>query len=169
MENYDLEENEVVLYKGKVLFPNTKGTTEIILTNINFVLITKQKKIFAKEQVVVDTYAVNEIKYYNNQPQVIKKGNLIELYFLDDEIEFEFEARNEARKFVNATLNLLTNKTAFERNAEKVKNTISVIDNTLGIDTRGMTANVIKNGIVGQASNMFGKGVTAISKIIKKK
>ena len=132
MEHYDLEEDEVVLYKGKVSLQNQKGITELILTNINFVLITKQKKLFSKEQVSVETYAVNEIKCYNGNPQVIKKGNLIELYFLNDETEFTFDSRNEARKFVNATLTLLTNKSAFERGAEKVKGTISTIDNTFG-------------------------------------
>ena len=47
MEHYDLEEDEVVLYKGKVSLQNQKGITELILTNINFVLITKQKKLFS--------------------------------------------------------------------------------------------------------------------------
>ena len=169
MEHYDLEEDEVVLYKGKVSLQNQKGITELILTNINFVLITKQKKLFSKEQVSVETYAVNEIKCYNGNPQVIKKGNLIELYFLNDETEFTFDSRNEARKFVNATLTLLTNKSAFERGAEKVKGTISTIDNTFGIDSMSITGNVIKNGVVGKTANVLGKGIKTISNIIKKK
>ena len=169
MENYDLEENEVVLYKGNVSLSNQKGFTQLILTNINFVLITKQKKIFGKDQVNVETYAVNELKYYNDSPQVIKKGNLIELYFLSEEVEFSFDSRNEARKFVNATLTLLTNKSTFERNAEKVKETISVIDNTLGIDSVGMTSNVTKNGVVGKATDVISKSVKAIGNFIKKK
>ena len=94
MEYYDLEEDEVVLYKGKVSLQNQKGITELILTNINFVLITKQKKLFSKEQVSVETYAVNEIKCYNGNPQVIKKGNLIELYFLNDET-YNIKVENE--------------------------------------------------------------------------
>jgi len=169
MKNYDLEESEVVLYKGQVSLPQTKGITEIVLTNINFVLITKRKKLFAKDLVNVETYAVNEIKYYNGNPQVIKKGNLIELYFLNEEIEFTFNSRNEARKFVNATLTLLTNKSTLERSAEKVKNTISVIDNTLGIDSMGITGNVLGNGLVGKTAGAIGKGLKTISKIVKKK
>ena len=169
MENYDLEENEVVLYKGLVLLPQTKGITELILTNINFVLITKHKKLLAKDQVNVETYAVNEIKYYNGNPQVIKKGNLIELYFLNEEVEFTFDSRNEARKFVNATLTLLTNKSTLERRTEKVKNTISVIDNALGINSMGITGNILSNSLVGKTAGAIGKGVKTISKIVKKK
>ena len=49
MEHYDLEENEVVFYKGQVSQRNKKGTTEVVLTNINLVFINKYKKLFSKE------------------------------------------------------------------------------------------------------------------------
>jgi len=168
MENYDLAQDEVVLYKGNVSLPKQKGITQLILTNINFVLITIKKKLCSKPQVNVDIYSVNEIKYYNDTPQVIKKGNLIELYFLTDEVEFTFASGNEARKFVNATLTLLTNKSSFVRRAEKVKNTISMIDNSLGIDSVGLAKNIIKNGTVVKTASTIGKGVKTIGKIVKK-
>jgi len=159
MEYYDLEENEVVLFKGEVELNNKKGLTEFILTNINFVFITKQKKLFSKPQINIETYQVNELKYYNGSPQVIKKGNLIELYFLNDEIEFRFDSRNEARKCVNAILNLLTDKTTFERTAEKVKNSISVVDKTFGIDSLKLTGDAIKGGVFGKTTNVLSKGI----------
>lgn len=172
MENYDLEENEVVLYKGNVSLTKQKGITELILTNINFVLITKYKKLFSKEQVSVETYPIEEIKYYNGIPQIIKKGHLIELYFLNEETEFTFESRNEARKFVNATMKLLTHKTAFERVVEngidKVKGTIDIVDNKLGVNTVEITKGAIKNGVVGKTTNVIGKGLKTIGKIMKK-
>ena len=168
MQNYDLEENEVVLYKGQVSQKKQKGLTELLLTNINFVLINKQKKLFSKEIVNVETYPIIELKYYNGVPQVIKKGNLIELYFLNEEIEFNFDSRNEARKFVNTTLNLLTNKTTFERTAEKVKETISVVDNTLGIDSVQLTENALKDGLLGKTTKVINKGVKIFKNFIKK-
>ena len=172
MENYDLEQDEVVLYKGNVSLKKKKGITELILTNINFVLITKKKRLFAKEQVSVDTYPIDEIKYYKGNPQVIKKGHLIELYFLNDETEFTFESRNEARKFVSAALNLLTNKTTFERTLEKgidkVKGTISLVDDKLGVDSVGITKGAIKNGLIGKTTNVIGNGIKAIGHLKKK-
>lgn len=168
MENYDLEKDEVVLYKGNVSLPKEKGLTQLILTNINFVLITRKKKLFSKEQVNVDIYPVNEIKYYKDIPQVIKNGYNVELYLLDDEVSFEFDSKNEVRKFVNATMTLLTNKSTLERNTKKIKDTISTINNGLGIDSIGIAKNVLKNGIVGKTTNVIGKGVKTISKIIKK-
>ena len=168
MENYDLEKDEVVLYKGNVSLPKEKGLTQLILTNINFVLITRKKKLFSKEQVNVDIYPVNEIKYYKDIPQVIKNGYNVELYLLDDEVSFEFDSKNEVRKFINATMTLLTNKSTLERNTKKIKDTISTINNGLGIDSVGIAKNVLKNGIVGKTTNVIGKGVKTISKIIKK-
>lgn len=173
MENYDLEESEVVLYKGKVSLTNQKGITELILTNINFVLITKHKKLFSKEQVNVETFPIEEIKFYNGVPQIIKKGHLIELYFLNEETEFTFESRNEARKFVSAALNLLTHKTTFERvfekGVDKVKGTIEMVDKKLGIDTVEITKGAIKNGIIGKTTNVIGSGVKVIGHLTKKK
>lgn len=171
MEHYDLEESEVVLYKGNVSLKKKKGITELVLTNINFVLITRRKRLFSKEQVDVETFPIDEIKYYKGNPQVIKKGHLIELYFLNDETEFTFESRNEARKFVSATLNLLTNKTTFERTLEKsidkVKGTISLVDDKLGVDSVGITKGAIKNGFIGRTTNVIGNGIKAISHLKK--
>ncbi|MGN0798633.1 MAG: hypothetical protein ACI4L7_03635 [Christensenellales bacterium] len=173
MENYDLQQDEVVLYKGKVVLKQKKGITELILTNKNFVLITTKKKLFAKAEVFVDTYPVKEIKYYKDNPQVIRKGQLIELYFLNDETEFMFESKSEARIFVSTALNLLTNKTTFERTflkgSDKIKNTISMVDKSLGVDTVGIAKNVIKNGMLGKTTNVIGKGVKVIGKFIGKK
>jgi len=124
--------------------------------------------LFSKEEVSVDTYPVCEIKWYKGTPQLIKKGNLVELYLLHDEVEFEFASGNEARKFVNVSLTLLTNKTSFERNAEKLKNTISMVDNSLGIDSVKLTGNIIKSGTIGKTTNVIGKGFKTIGKLIKK-
>ena len=168
MKHYELEKDEVVLYKGNVSLLNKKGTTNLILTNYNFVLITTKKKIFANDEVCVDIYPINEIKYYNNIPQVIKKGCIIELYLLDEEVEFTFETKSEARKFLNATLTLLTNKTSFERGANKLKNTISMIDNSFGINCTQIAENAIKNSTLGTTTNLIDKGIKTIGKIIKK-
>lgn len=169
MEHYDLDETEVVLYKGNVTLPNLKGDTQLILTNINLVLITRVKKLLAKEQVSVESYPMNEIKYYRDIPQVLRKGNLLELYFLHEEVEFSFNSSSDARKFVNATLTLLTNKTNFERKAEKVKSTISTLDNSLGINSKNITTNLLANNVVGKTMGSIGKGIKTVGKIFKKK
>lgn len=172
MENYDLDESEVVLYKGEVVLPKEKGDTQLLLTNINFVLITKRKKLFQKEEVFVEIYPITEIKYYDGSPQIIRKGNLIEMYFLNDETEFTFESKGEARKFVTASLNLLAKKNTFtrvfENSVDAVKDTIKVVDDKLGINSVEIAKNVVKNGIVKKTTNVIGSGVKAIGYFTKK-
>ena len=165
MENYILKENEVVFYKGQVSRKNQKGSTEIILTNIKLVFINKHKKLFAKENVIIEEYNINKIKYFNNTPQVFKKGNLIEIYLLGEEIFFTFNSRNESKKFFNSLLNYLTNKTTFQRTVEKINSTIATVDETLEIDSKQIAGNVIKNGMVGNISKTISKiGISFFNK-----
>ena len=167
MENYELEEDEVVLYKGFVNLAGEKSQTELILTNISFVLITKRKQMFKKEQVQVDTYPVNEIKYYKGDPQVIKKGRHVELYFISGETEFDFQSQNECRKFVDTAKNLITNKNKFERSVEKVKATISMVDNSLGISSVDVAKLAINKGVVGKTVKVIGKTASVVGKGVK--
>lgn len=164
MENYKLKENEVVLYKGEITLADKKGNTQLILTNLNIVFITKNKKLFTEEEVNVDFYPVEEIKIYEGIPQIKTKGNIVELYLLSTEKEFTFISKIELHKFMSEAKKLLTGKTTAERNAEKVKNTIKLVDDTLGIDTVSAVGNTVKDGIVGKV----GKGFKAIGKIFKK-
>ena len=166
MEYYDLDEDEVVLYKGNVALKNQKGITELVLTNKNFVFITKIKKLFAKDEVVVDEFPINEVKIYNGEYQVLKKGNVVEIYFFHNEIEFAFEAGNECRKFMNAALKLLTTKNKFERAVDKTKSAIQCVDTSLGVDSVGM----VKKAATGVVTHktVIGKAFGAIKSIGKK-
>ena len=68
MENYELKPNEFLLYKGDVLLgTNKKASTQLIFTNINFVFVTKIKKLFSEEEVIVKNYAVADLKFYKNE------------------------------------------------------------------------------------------------------
>ncbi len=157
MDNYNLKAEEVVLYKGNGLFKNKKGITELILTNINIVFINKYKKPFSKEEITVYEYSVRSIKIYEGVPQIRTKGNIVEIYLLENEVEFEFYAKTELHKFVNASNKLLTGETSVQKGAKKIKNAIGLVNDTLGINTVEATGNLIKNGIVGNVTGALGK------------
>lgn len=154
MNNYKLKENEVVLYKGDVTLSN-KNSKRLILTNLNIVLIDQE------DNVSIEIYPIEDIKLYQGQPQIKKKGNLVEIYLLSTEIDFVFNSKIELNKFISEAIKLLTGKTAVERGAEKVKNAIKLVDDTLGINTVSAVGSVVKDGVVG-------KGFKKIGKIIKK-
>ena len=157
MENYKLRADEVVLYKGDVILKNKKGLTSLILTNLKIVLINKYKKPLSKEEISILEYPVNSIKIYENMPQITVNGNFVEIYLLETEIEFEFNSKIELHKFNNAAKKLLTGQTSTERMCNNIKDSIGLIDDTLGINTVQATGNLLKNGIVGNVTGVIGK------------
>lgn len=157
MENYKLRADEVVLYKGKVSLKGKKGSTELILTNINLVLINKYTPLFRKEEVTVLEHPVNTIKMYEGVPQVKTKDTTAEIYLLEKEIEVDFNSRMELHQFTNVVVKLLTGDDAVHRGAKKVKDSIALVDDTLGIDTVQTVGDVLKEGIVGSIAGALGK------------
>lgn len=157
MEHYNLDEDEVVLYKGDVVFKEKTQSTQIILTNKNLVFIDVVKKIFAHDEIETQIYPVNEIKMYEGVPQVKAKSNDVEIYLKTKELEFGFQSKNEVYKFRSAIIKLLTGKTGFERGADKFKDKIDVVNDTFGVDVVKSTEDVVKNGIVESIGGLYEK------------
>lgn len=157
MDHYSLQNDEVVLYEGKVNLIGSQGNDELILTNINIVIITKIKKIFQKEQVEVKTFSVENVKVFNDAPQIKQSDTVVEVYLTDAEIKLGFDSKLTARKFVSKAVELITGKSTSVRGAAKIKGAVGLVDDTLGIDTIGTIKNVMENGIVRTALGGIGK------------
>ena len=128
-----------------------------MLTNINIVLILKSKKMFSKEEVDIQIFPVGDIKSFNDIPQLKQSDYKVEIYFTDLEIILDFLSKSEARKFVGAVYEFVTGKSTSERGASKVKGTINVVNDALGIDAVGTLKNVVENGLVGNIFGSLGK------------
>ena len=50
-------------------------------------------------------------------------------------------------------INAVTGTTMAERGSEKVKGAFNIVDETLGLDTRGIAKGIIENGIKGTIIN----------------
>lgn len=164
MEDYSLQSNEAVLYKGEATFGSNRTRSELLLTNINIVVITKTKKLFSKEQVDLELFPVEEIKVYNDIPQIKQTDCKVEVYLTNTEITLSFDSKFAAHKFANAANKLITGKSMSERGAEKVKGAVNLVDNTLGISTVGTIKSVVENGVVGTVFGGLGKKVQAQAK-----
>ena len=173
MTNYNLQPNESVLYTGSVSMEKRSGSNELTLTNLNIIIVNTVKKLFAKEQVTVETYPVEQIKVYNEMPQIKQKYLKVEVFLTSGEVAFSFQTKTEAHKFVNAAMQLLTGKSVAERRADKVKGAIGLVDNALGINTADTVKNALENGIAGTILGGFGKktapaakGVSTASEVV---
>ncbi|MGM9683402.1 MAG: SHOCT domain-containing protein [Eubacteriales bacterium] len=169
MEHYQLQSDETVLYKGEVIKVdrNKKGsfmdsfstppTTELILTNKNIVLITRIKKMFAKEQPNVEVFPLDDVKVYDGMPQVKHNKINIEIYLTSGEIYVDFNSKLDALKFYQTAIQTLTGKSLATRGAEKVKGGIGLVDDTLGISTVDTVKGVLENGLAGTLFSGFKK------------
>lgn len=147
MKHYVLDEDEVPLYKGKVERKEKSGETELVLTNKRFIFVTITQNEFMSEIVSVNEYSVSEVKEYKGIHQVLRKGNVVEIYFLHDEVEFAFEKGSECKKFISAALETLTSKNKFRRAVDKVSKVNAereYLDETLHIDSVGIVKNAAK-------------------------
>ena len=164
MEHYSLQADEAVLYKGAVTCKGAGNNIEFILTNLFLVFVIKTKKIFSKEEIKVEKYSVDDIKFYNDEPQIKQQGANVEIYLLNGEETVTFLSKNEANKFVSALLELLTGKTKLQRTADKAKSTVDAVDNTFGIDTVGTVKNILEIGsnIAGIFGGKKGKTIQTI-------
>jgi len=143
MKHYNLDEDEVLLYKGKVSFKNKSVETELVLTNKKFVFISVIQNEFMLDVVSVDKFSVCDVKQYQGNYQVKRDGNIVEIYFLHDEVEFVFEKGSECQKFMNEALKLLTGKNKFERGAEKFFKGKECVDNSLHIDSSAIAKKTV--------------------------
>lgn len=144
MEHYNLQQDEVVLYKGAVSCKERRGAIDLALTNFNFVFIIKTKKLLSKEQVEVLTYPIDAVKKYKEQPQVKATAETVEIYFTNAEYTLVFPDKKEAKKFVSKALDIITGKNAFVRGVDKAKATVAMVDETLGIDSVGLATTAVK-------------------------
>lgn len=157
MTNYTLQPNETILYQGNVFIERRTATVEMMLTNHNLVFVITTRKFLSKSQLDVEVYPIEEIKIYNDIPQIKQKNNRVEIFLSYGEVVVLFTSMFEASKFVNAALHLLTGKTMAERSADKFKGAVGLVDNTLGIDTVNTVKTVLENGIAGTLLGGLGK------------
>lgn len=162
MKNYELKTDEVVLYKGDIMQRNTYTTSQIILTNYNIIFDSD----INQDVVVTESYPIEEVKMYNGEPQIKTKGNIVEIYFITTEKEFQFISKLELIKFINTAKKLLTGKSKFERGAEKYKKAMQSFNKAIDDETVASTKNAI--GKVTDVTTTIATAVKPAAKLLEK-
>ncbi|MBQ6323702.1 MAG: hypothetical protein IJI22_02595 [Bacilli bacterium] len=150
--NYEIGKDEVILYEGKVGFKKMGASTNFILTSKKMIF-EKEKGLFKKEKEVLDVIELNKIKTYNNALQIKQKMTELEIQTEEQKLSLYFNGMIEAKKVMTKIINATTNTTVAKRGSEKVKGAIDLVDDTLGLDTRGVVRGVVENGIKGTLIN----------------
>lgn len=152
MGTITLLEDEVVLYKGTATSNEYKGNLNITSTSYR-IIVEKEKGIFKKEIELLDTISLETVKAYNDVAQIKQKGSSVEIQTKEKNITFVFSGIFEARKFAGKAIDATTGTTLAKRSSEKVKSAFNMIDDTLGLDTRGAIKSVLEQGVKGTIVN----------------
>ena len=156
MANYELMADEVILYEGVVTNKNSKGTLQLILTSQK-IIFEKEKGLFKKERELIDILPLETVKIYNDAAQVKQKGDTVEVQTVDKNIAIVFSGMLEARKFTGKIVDAVTGTTLARRSSDKIKDAFNIVDDTLGLDTRGTIKGFLENGVKGTIINGLGK------------
>ena len=156
MTNFELLADEVVLYEGIVTSKNYKGSLQLTLTSHKIVL-EKEKGIFKKERELVDVIMLETVKFYNNAAQIKQKNDTVEVQTTDKNIALVFSGMLEARKFTGKIVDAVTGTTLAKRSSDKIKDAFGMVDDTLGLDTRGTIKGILENGVKCTLLNGIGK------------
>lgn len=156
MKSYELQQDEVVLYEGSVSCNELKGNLQMTLTSQK-IIFEKEKGIFKKEIELVEIILLESIKFYNNEAQIKQKMSTVTIQTTEKNITLVFAGMIEATKFTKKIVDAVTGTTMAKRSADKIKDAFNIVDDTLGVDTRGAIKGILENGIKGTIMNGIGK------------
>lgn len=154
MNNYEIDNDEVILYENYGVVDNLQDHSKLILTSKKLI-IENTKTVKAglfkskSESTLVDIVMLENIKRYNDKAQVQQKNSGVYIQTIGKNLNIEFEGIVEARKFITKITDAITGTTIFERGTEKIKETFNTVDDVLGFNTRDTIKGVIANGVVG--------------------
>ena len=156
MANYELQPEEVVLYEGAVTCNAYKGNLLMTLTSQKLI-VEKEKGLFKKERELIDIMLLDSVKFYNDTVQIKQKGSEVEVQTVEKNLTIAFSGMLEARKFTGKIVDAVTGTTLAKRGSNKIKDAFNMIDDTLGLDTRGTIKGVLEQGVKGTILNGIGK------------
>ena len=146
MQNFELESEEVILYEDFVNSNEFKGHLKLTLTSQK-IIFEKEKGLFKKELNLVDIIFLENIKFYNDKVQIKQKGSNVIIQTTNKNITISFSDILKARKFVNNVIDTITGTTIAKRGSNKIKDAFNIVDDTLGLDTRGTIKGLVENGV----------------------
>ena len=156
MDNYELAVDEVILYEGKVTSKNYKGDLQLTLTSQRIVMEQEKGKI-KKVCELIGIMELSTIKMYNGVAQIKQHNSDVELQSTEGVYSFSFANLIEARKFTGKAIDATTGTTLAKRVSGKTKDAFEMLDDTLGLDTRGTVKGVLEKGVKGVIISGIGK------------
>ena len=150
--NYTLDSDEVILFEGEVGYNRDVVGDYLTLTNKRMIF-ERQKGIIKKKKELIESISLEDIKIYNNEVQCNAKGFDINIQTKEKNIKVRFNGLIAPSKVCTLIRTELTGTDTLSRGSNKVNKVLNTVDETLGLDTRGIVKGVLENGIKGSIIN----------------
>ena len=155
--NYEIASDEVILYEGYVGYEDNKNksvSTKFTLTSKR--MIFEKKLGFLKTRYeLYKEISLSDIKIFNDEVQCKQQSDSVLIQTKNENISLYIGSILEARKVCSSIINTLTGTTTAQRGSDKIKKAIDLVDDTLGINTRGIANGILENGIKSTFINGF--------------
>lgn len=152
MKNYEIDNDEVILYEGKVGYNKNYIDVEFKLTSKKMIF-EKQKGFIKKTKELIDVVLLDEIKIYNDSVQVKQKMNELQIQTINKNFSIYASGMLETKKIATKIIDIITGTTISKRGSQKISGAIDLVDETLGLNTRDTVKGVLENGIKGTLIN----------------
>ncbi len=150
--NYTLDNDEVILFEGDVGYNRNICKDYLTLTSKKMIF-EKQKGIFGNKKELIEIIDLNDIKIHNDEVQCLAKGLEINIQTIHKNIKIKFSGLINPQKVCTLIKNEVTGTNSLSRGSNKVNSVLNTVDETLGLDTRGVAKGIIENGIKGTLIN----------------
>ena len=151
--NYQIEEDEVILYEGEVRYKAESNRIVKTVFTLTSKIFEQEKGFFKKQKELLDIICIDDIKIFNDELQCKQKLNELQIQTIKKNFSIIFDGFLEAKKVNTKILNAVTGTTIAKRGANKVKGALDLVDETFGIETRGIAKGLLENGIKGTIIN----------------
>lgn len=152
MDNYVIDNDEVILFEGKVGYNKNNMDVEFKLTSKKMIF-EKTKGVIKKTKELIDIVPLDKIKIYNDSVQIKQKMNELQVQTIDKNFSIYVNGILEAKKIIIKIIDTVTGTTVTKRGTQKISGAIDLVDETLGLNTRDAVKGVIENGIKGTLIN----------------
>ena len=141
MNNYALKNDETILHHcevqlltaGKKVGDYKSTLAELVLTNFNIVVKTNVKSLFSTS-VVTEVFKVEDVKLYDDTPQIKRDKRRVDICLNGRELFLEFNKEKEAKEFCDKALRLVSGNSKFVRVVKKTQKAVKETNEALDID-----------------------------------
>ena len=178
MQSYKLKSDETILCHGdaelitagKRVGEYKAQRSEVVLTNHNLIIRSNVKGLFTTS-VETEIFKVEDIKVYNDTPQITRDKKNVEICLNGRELFLAFYNEKEARELCDKALRLVSGNSKFVRAVKKTQKAVQETNEALDIDlvkiAKGTTS-VVASAVV-SATGAAGaeKGTKMLGAVVK--